>query len=159
MLLGDIHYWQEEKHLYPAAIQRGVDKLLEENYGEREAGKYEIDGSLMFALVQELTTEPAEKRKPESHETYADIQFLVSGEEQIGVLRKPEQIEVIENKMSENDYALYAHNERETELVMKPGMFAVFFPADLHRPCCSVGEPTPIKKVVIKIHKQLWDAK
>ncbi len=36
---------------------------------------------MMYALVQEMSTKPAEEQRAESHMTYADIQLLVSGEE------------------------------------------------------------------------------
>jgi beta-galactosidase beta subunit len=42
---------------------------------------------------------------PEAHELHADIQFLVSGEEKIGVLRLPGKLEVTEDRMESDDVA------------------------------------------------------
>jgi biofilm protein TabA len=39
----------------------------------------------------------------------------------------------------------------ETRLVLTPGMFAIFFPGELHKPCRALNAPMPIRKVVIKI--------
>ena len=47
---------------------------------------------------------------------------------------------------------LYAAAEDEIQLPMKPGMFAVFFPEDIHRP--GMGAPGRIKKAVVKIKVQ-----
>lgn len=156
MILGDLQYWEQEKHLYPEAVQRGIDYILGMNAETAEPGKYPIEGDKLFALVQEMDTAPAEERRPESHTIYADIQCLIQGEEQIGVLRHPGSLRVTEDRMEANDVAFYAYDEPETTLLLKPGMFAVFFPMDVHRPCCAPGQPGPIKKVVIKIHKDLW---
>lgn len=59
--------------------------------------------------------------------------------------------------MEEKDVAFYAiPPERESSLLMQPGMFAVFFPHDIHRPCCQTTRPAKVKKVVVKIHRSLW---
>lgn len=155
MILGDIRHYESEKHLYPPAVQRGIEYIIGKNLGTLAAGKYELEGDLMFALVQEPTTQPTIKQKPESHETYTDIQYLASGEEKIGVVRHAADYKVMENKIDSHDVMFYEHIANETELLLNPGMFAVFFPSDIHRPCCSVNGDSPLKKVVIKIHKQL----
>jgi biofilm protein TabA len=53
----------------------------------------------------EMNTEPWEQRRPEAHELHPDIQFLVSGEEKIGVLRSPGKLEVTEDRMEADDVA------------------------------------------------------
>ncbi|WP_248929998.1 YhcH/YjgK/YiaL family protein [Paenibacillus hamazuiensis] len=156
MIFGDLKAWEQEKHLYPAAVRRGLEFLQSRDWESVEKGKYPIEGDLMFALVQELDTEPLAQRKPESHITHTDIQFLIRGEEKIGVCRWSPELVVAENRLETDDYALYDSVAGESELVLQPGQFAVFFPWDVHRPCCQVKESMPIKKVVVKIHKQLW---
>jgi biofilm protein TabA len=157
MILGDIRHYEEERHLYPSFIQKGIDSILSGNLCEPENGKYELDGEWMFALVQETKTIPPSCFKPESHKLYADIQFLVSGEEKIGVSRLSPKHEVIEEKFDLHDIAFYDFSiEEESVIYLKPGMFAVFFPTDVHRPCCCAAESTRIKKIVIKIHRKYW---
>jgi beta-galactosidase beta subunit len=41
----------------------------------------------------------------EEQELHADIQFLVSGEVKIGVLRSPGKLEVTEDRMEADDFA------------------------------------------------------
>lgn len=154
MILQSIEAWELEKHLYPEAIRRGVDYLLQTDFSGLEAGRYEIDGDELFAMVQEVQTEPAERRKPESHRTYTDIQLLLSGEERIGVCKAAPGCEVGED-YPDRDLLFYSKVENETMLQMRPGMFAVLLPSDIHRPCCSSGADQPIRKVVVKIHGKL----
>ena len=44
-----------------------------------EPGVYEIEGKKMYAQVFDAETEPAEKKRPEVHENFLDVQFLESG--------------------------------------------------------------------------------
>jgi len=40
-------------------------------------------------------------------------------------------------------------------LYMTPGSFAILLPNDVHRPCCAVDQPMPIRKVVVKVRVAL----
>jgi YhcH/YjgK/YiaL family protein len=81
--------------------------------------------------------------------------MVVTGEELHVVARQSASNQPIENELEGQDYALYEEVENEFELNLKPGMFVVYFPGDLHRPACSRSGGTETKRVVIKIHKDL----
>ena len=34
---------------------------------------------------------------------------------------------------------------------MTDGCYAIFFPEDVHRPCCQMGQAEDVKKIVLKI--------
>jgi len=157
LIVGDLQHWESESALFPPAVRRGLAYIRDCDAENLPLGKYPIEGDLMFALVQEADTEPAELRKPEAHQLHADIQCLIRGEERIGVLRRTADLEPVEDRMAEQDVAFYAFApERESSVILQPGMFAVFFPNDIHRPCCQVASPARLKKVVVKIHRSLW---
>jgi biofilm protein TabA len=160
MIWGDIRHFDDEKRLFPDFVQAGMEAIRSRGLDALEPGKYEIQGELMFALVQETATRPASQQRFESHAIYADIQYLVDGEEKIGVARLSPHIRATENRLETDDIAFYDNldNEPVSELALKPGMFAVFFPADLHRPCCCVNGEGKVKKIVIKIHQRLWSS-
>jgi YhcH/YjgK/YiaL family protein len=156
MMLGDIAHWQEEKKLYPQAVQRGIEYIRSTDFTSLPDGKYEIEGDSMFALLQSPTTRAAELQRPESHRVHTDIQFLLEGRERIGVARASERLRIADDQLAERDYALYDEVEGESDLLLEPGMFAVFFPTDIHRPCCSAdGTEAKVRKVVVKINKSL----
>ena len=48
-----------------------------------KTGVYEIEGKLLYAQVFDAMTEPVSDRKPEVHEKYLDVQFLVTGREKV----------------------------------------------------------------------------
>lgn len=157
MIVGDIRHFEEEKHVYPAAVRKGIEHILNGRLADRAPGTYELDGRLMFALVQEMQTRPADELRFESHATYVDIQFLVSGEERIEALKHSAGLKIAENELETGDIVFYEPDSaKATSIMLNPGQFAVFYPSDVHRPCCIAEKPEPIKKIVIKIHKRLW---
>ncbi|MEC0231030.1 YhcH/YjgK/YiaL family protein [Paenibacillus alba] len=158
MILGDIQHYEDERHLYHSSIRKAIDYLVAHNPGAWEPGKYEIDSSLMFVLVQDMLTLSEQELRYESHATYMDIQYLVSGEERIGFVKHSSELQIAEDTLEELDVIFYNHVQRdaETSIVLRPGQFAIFYPSDVHCPCMFVGEPGSIRKIVIKIHKNLW---
>lgn len=107
----------------------------------------------MFLVIQELDTVLKTERRAERHARYIDVHYLIRGEEeQIGVGRAaPLQI-IVEDELESADYALYDTIQGEVDVLLAPGMYAVFFPADVHRPGCSFAGGSAIKKAVVKIH-------
>jgi biofilm protein TabA len=157
MIIGDLATWDKEALAYSKALAKGMAFLKEQDLAALEPGKYEIDGDKMFALVQEAETEPKELRKPEAHDRMLDIQYLVSGEgEIISVSRRTSDSVPSEDYLGSRDIAFFSEVKDETDVLLRPGMFAVFFPDDIHRPLVAVGgQGYPVRKVVVKIDKEL----
>jgi YhcH/YjgK/YiaL family protein len=137
-------------HLYQSInerIAKGFEFLRNTDFEAIPSGKHDIDGDTIFALVQEYQTKPLEECKLESHKKYIDIQYVIRGEEFMGITTKNNQkiLEVNEDK----DYTFY---EGSTSLVrVSKGMFTIFFPDDLHQPCVQTESVSEVKKVVIKV--------
>lgn len=112
-------------------------------------GRYEIDGDNCWAMVQEADLKPYPQPKGEAHRVYIDIQAPISGEETFGVCDLPR--DAVEQPFDEaKDIGFYAAKTKA--LTLKPGEFAVFFPKiDFHMPCCTLGAPKRIRKLVIKV--------
>lgn len=128
-------------------IAKGFDFLRTTDLDSLPSGKHDIDGDTIFALVQEYQTKPFNECKLESHKKYIDIQYVIRGEEMMGVTTQNNQkiIEVNEEK----DFTFY---EGTTSLVLvSKGMFTIFFPDDLHQPCVQTESAAEVKKVVIKV--------
>lgn len=155
MIIGDLTRWELEKAAFAPVFHRVADYLREIDLEAAETGRYDLQGEELFLLVQELKTVTADRRKSEHHERYIDFQYLIRGEELIVAARASPGNVVVENKLKEQDYALLDVVDNETELWLVPGMFAVFFPDDLHRPACSRQGDTMIKKAVVKIDRKL----
>ncbi len=151
MIAGHLINWDKEKYLYAPAIQNAMNWLQTTDLATLPLGRQEIDGDKLYALVSEYVTEPKERRRAEAHRKYVDVQYLVTGSEIIGYARLQDGFEVLEDKLAEKDVIFYKNPLDEVAVVLNEGMFAILFPWEVHRPNCSRGEASPIRKVVMKI--------
>jgi len=124
-------------------------KYLQTNdWAKLEVGKYEIEGSDVFAIVSEYQSKKLEDAKWEAHNKYADIQFIISGEEKMGYA----PLSTMTEKDSYNPEKDIVFLDGSGDYITaKPGMFIIFFPHDAHRPSVAVGASLAVKKVVIKV--------
>lgn len=112
-----------------------------------EQGSHEIEGDDIFAIVNEYNTQIYKEQALEAHREYIDVQYMVEGEELMGYCAFSGQSPSKGYSVSE-DYALY--REEPSFVEMKKGMFAIFFPTDLHMPGMGKSE-RPVKKIVVKV--------
>jgi biofilm protein TabA len=131
----------------PAEIQAVLAQLPA--LAQQPPGRYELDGERLFAIVQQMVT--GENVRFEAHASYLDVQFLISGEEKISFLPKNSPATLLDDMLEQNDIAFYHCDQAPCELVLHPGMFAVFAPGELHRPGIAVAAPQAIKKIVVKV--------
>lgn len=122
--------------------------LAETDFSKIDLGRYELDGDNIFYMVQKYDTDP-DKTVAEAHEKYIDIQFMLSGEEIIGVAPICAQKTLTEAK-PENDVWFY---ECKTEaLTLFAGSYMVLYPNDLHCPgVATKGTAAECRKVVVKV--------
>lgn len=119
-------------------------------------GRHDIDGDLLYTLVQEVVTAVHSERLAEQHRRYADVMFLLEGEETIFVSRSLTNGALpIQDRQIDKDYVLYNEVGHEIPVILKPDMLVVLYPDDLHRPACSKFGGTTIRKIVFKIDMKL----
>lgn len=129
-------------------IALALKYISETDFSTVEKGKYAIDGNAVYAAVSEYQTKPISECKTEAHKNYIDVQFIVSGEEAMGFTRLKNQTPSIAYN-EEKDCVFY--NEPTSLVNFEAGMFAIYFPTDLHQPCIRIGEGCMVKKVVVKV--------
>jgi YhcH/YjgK/YiaL family protein len=110
-------------------------------------GRYELDGSRVYAMIAEETGRAVDAARMEAHRRYIDIQMPLAGEERIGwkALRDCRDVSVPYNDSKD---VMFFADPADTMLRLRPGLFAVFFPEDGHMPLVGEGR---ILKVVAKI--------
>ncbi len=111
-------------------------------------GKYPILGDSVFASITEDPTKDYEETRWESHRRYADIQYVIRGEEKIGVC-PVSKAHVTQAYDAGNDAAHYSATGKQ--YLARPGTFFIFFPTDAHRPNITTGGRKIDKKLVIKV--------
>ena len=112
---------------------RFIEKCRTENL---PAGRYELDGDRLYAMVMDYV--PEEKAEPlyETHDKYVDIQCMLEGSEYQWYAPRGELKEKI------------AYN---AEKDITEGSFAVYFPQDGHLPGMADGSCGKCRRIVVKL--------
>ena len=132
-------------------IAKGLDYLAAFDPAAFVPGKVEIEGDALFAAAAEYQSKLRETAKWESHRRYADIQFIVEGEEQMAYA--PIASLVPKGDYDEaKDLTLYVDTPETGQLFRFPaGTFAIYFPEDGHLPNLAIGAPSRMRKIVVKV--------
>lgn len=144
---------KETEAAYTPVIRKALEILRTTDVSEMHHGKYPIDGDRLILQINEITTGPKETKRPEVHRQYIDVQYMVSGHELIGFYPDRKDGEVLEDNLESNDVLFYKEREDSNEVMlpMVDGTYAIFFPEDVHRPCCQMYGPEAVKKIVLKV--------
>jgi biofilm protein TabA len=127
----------------------GFDWLLALDPGAAD-GKYPIIGDDLFALVQGYVTTPPSEKNFEAHRERIDIQYVISGGEQM-LCTSADGLPVKIPYDAGRDVMFFHEPPQASALACTPGTFAIFHPHDAHKPGCVLSTAAPIRKVVLKI--------
>lgn len=150
MLLGHIHTLNTYEPFLQHPVWQKVLAWLNTEAPKLQNGEYEIDGRNIYAPISIVQPIPRQEAKYEAHRQYIDIHYCLEG----GEIIEWAPVETLTPTMefnTEKDYCLYESPAKATSLLITPGTFAIFFPADAHMPKISDGQNREIRKVVVKI--------
>lgn len=139
-------------HLYFAQgsrLAKAIDYIKAFD-SSRPDGRYEIDDT-MYASVSSYQTKPAEQQTIESHRRYIDVQAILSGRERIDVALFSNRLIIDKPYDETKDAVFYKTLPDFTSLNMTESTFAVFYPQNVHRPCCNFDNCDNVRKIVVKI--------
>jgi YhcH/YjgK/YiaL family protein len=129
-------------------IKKAFDYIKTTDFSKIENGKHSIEQDDLFAIVQDYETKNDFDVKLEAHKKYIDLQYIISGEEMIGIEPLLHQ-KPFKEYDSENDYSLY--DDTCSFIKITETQFMILFPQDLHKPGIRIKDVARIKKVVIKV--------
>ena len=136
----------------PERLGTALKYIAETDFTKVGNGDYHLDGDKVFARVDRYTTEPKDSKKPERHNAYIDVQYLGEGTEKIYYTAKADTHKVIEDYAAERDLLFYADAGEKDSVTLGDGVFAIFFPWELHRPGChGLGGGCAVQKIVVKV--------
>lgn len=110
-------------------------------------GRHEIDGDRVFAIVSEGPGRSKAGAQLEIHERYIDIQYIVSGTDEMGWKAAARCLGPAGPYDPGKDIAFF-DDPPDAWVAVPAGAFAIFFPEDAHLPLVSQGR---IRKVVVKV--------
>ena len=146
MIYDTIGNWRE----YAWKSERFVQAFafLETMTADTPDGRYEIDGDNVYCMFSGYETRGLEGHQFEAHRVYADIQYMLSGEESVLWAPTPE---LTVTKPYEPDIAFFALTPNPAEIVLTPGRFCVLWPQDAHAPCTTHVNQCAVRKAVVKV--------
>lgn len=130
-------------------IKTAFDYLAKTDFSKVEPGRYELEGSNVYILVQSYNSIPKDQGKWECHKNYIDIQYITEGVEMIGC----NNISKMQIKVEYNPDKDIAYLSGEGDFItFSAGSYGIFFPEDAHMPKIAPADiPGAVKKVVVKI--------
>ena len=110
-------------------------------------GSIEIDGKNLYVNIFNGPGVDKSESNVEVHRRYIDIQFVISGVENMGWIPIEQCSEPVDEYDQKNDYQFFRDNP-VSWITVHPGQFVVFFPEDGHQPLISDGN---IHKLIFKL--------
>ena len=148
-MVADILQHSHQYHLLNRGIGHALAWLQRTDLDALPLGKHIIDGDELFVIIQEYNTLDTEHEKMEAHKKYIDVQYMILGEELVGLAFYNGQ-QPGKAYSEEDDYMLF--DEAPSYFAkLSAGSFMIFYPTDLHMPCIKVGESAIVKKAVVKV--------
>jgi len=112
-------------------------------------GRHEIDGQRLFVMLNVGQGLGPDGAKSEAHKRYIDIQLTVAGAEVIGWNPLAECRDILTPYDADKDFWLFSDRPK-LWCPVPPGVFAIFFPEDVHAPLAA-APATALRKAVVKV--------
>ena len=132
-------------------IKAAFDFLKRRDLAQLPDGRYEIDGSNVYATISSPRLMPFAEAKVEAHRRYVDIHAPLAGRETLGV-RELTDVERALPFDRDADYVLFS--AKSEPVTIGVGEFALFYPPrGGHAPGCTLEGKSPegFRKIVIKV--------
>lgn len=131
-----------------ARIKRALELLATAELRGKAPGRYEVEGSDLYYIVQSYTTKLLAEGSWESHRSYIDLQYVLEGTERMG-WSPVALLRVTQPYDPGKDAAFYAGGG--DFILAGAGTFFLLWPEDAHMPGMAVDAPSPVRKVVVKV--------
>lgn len=132
--------------LHPG-FEPAFEFLKEQNLGQLNIGPNEIAGERLSAMVVRDTGKGKTAAKFEAHNQYIDIQYTVTGYDDIGWENRTACNPDGNGYVVDSDCELFS-NAPTLWTRVPQRHFAIFFPEDAHAP---MGTEKDVQKVVVKV--------
>ena len=133
-------------------VEVGLKYLQDTDFSAVENGKYEILSDKVYAIFQDYSSKLKSEGKFEAHKKYIDIQYVINGEELMGVANVAD-FNYAADYSDEKDIVFLKpkKNCKQDFVKVRENEFIIFTPNDAHMPSIAVDKPSYVKKVVIKV--------
>ncbi len=157
MILGKIDQPANQARLRGHPVWEEAFAWIERCGATSVPGIFELKQRRMYVNVHGYETRAREASRYESHRTYIDLQYCISG----GELIEWNSLGSLVAKDTYNSEKDVIHHHTPAQpgaiLRMTPRTYAIFYPEDGHMPKVQDGVNPRVDKLVIKIDRALFD--
>ncbi len=112
-------------------------------------GRYEISENI-YANIEQYTTKNTSDCRYESHKKYADIQILLTGEEDI-YYTDAKSLNISEPYNQDKDITFYSDKIKKAKINLDGTNFVMLYPHEAHAPQACTNNHKNVLKVVVKV--------
>ena len=124
---------------------------IDKNGDNSEIGIYELGQTAWFVNVHGYKTQSRKECTWENHTKTIDIQYMIDGAECIDITTVEKLGTPVLYKPESDTQKFAASNHPTSQIILRPGDFAIFMPGEAHRPKIAVSAPAELRKLVVKI--------
>ena len=146
MILDSLNNYKNYLNINPL-FKDGFDFLINTNLKELTLGDHILKDENLIAKVAKEQGKTKDQAKLEAHKKYIDIQFVISGTDNIGWSPLSEAKEKESDFNFEKDFVLFKDTPQQW-ITVPENHFVIFFPNDAHAPMVSEGI---LHKVILKV--------
>ncbi|MFH0263158.1 YhcH/YjgK/YiaL family protein [Vibrio barjaei] len=148
---------------YPAVIQNVLEYLNSLDHVSLTLGRHELPGfdpNKAWFVVLEYNKEPLENFKPEVHKYHSDLQIVLEGNETMAWSIDTGKHTDAEPYLEQRDLQFYNHDGIALNFIhATPNQFYLFTPNIVHITNIQNDDSQPVRKLVVKIHNDILEAK
>ena len=144
------------KDLIHTDVFEEEDRVSIDNFLKNNDMRALLDGSYALGGENKVKVMTYDTKAPnstfEGHKDFADVQYIICGEERLSVARE-EDCTLSKEYNEEKDVVFFEGEACESAVLLADGEAdcAVFLPGELHQPNVWVNESSKVKKAVFKI--------
>ncbi len=146
IIMGRLDQAERFYKMHPS-FQKAFVFLRQNMLSDMALGRHEIDGDRMYCMISKGSGKKRDEVKLEVHRKYIDIQYIISGTDEMGW--KPTATCTIPDQGYDANKDIEFYKDKPIRWAEVPaGSFVIFFPQDAHAPMIGDGE---IQKAIIKV--------
>lgn len=148
MITGNLEQVVKSCNEFPPAIYKVLSVIAELDFTAHPDGQKEFNGVLFKTFT--ASTDLPENRTPETHRDFIDVQFVISGDEEVEFCSLGDIRPAVE-KPDDDNYFYHRSSLKLNAMSLRDGDFVVFFPWDIHSPLCHKTDKNIVRKIVAKV--------
>ncbi|HAL7304163.1 YhcH/YjgK/YiaL family protein [Escherichia coli] len=148
MIAGNIQQLDKARAELPFALYEVLRTINDLDFSIHKDGQKEVHGVIYKTFT--ANTDLPEKRTPETHKDFIDVQFIISGNELAEFCCLGDTKPHVE-KPEDDNYFYDRSSLVLNEIKLTDGDFIIFFPWDIHSPMCHKSDSSKVRKIVAKV--------